>query len=171
MKKTQLLWPAVLATGGFILGLVLVCIAPFAAVATLAVRTMPLRVALVTIAAMWFGGQVVGFGFRHYPHTPSTYALGAAIGIAALAAGFAASRIRVLPLAFLAAFAVYEGVQYAFALVFGGSETFTLGIVAEILEGNIIGLAILWALRLIANAAGLGSELAPVRIAAGSPRR
>jgi hypothetical protein len=156
MKKTDLLlWPAILATGGFILGLVLLCIAPFAAVATLVARTTPVRVALATVGVMWLGSQVAGFAFYHYPHQPSTYALGLAIGVAALGAALVAARIRILPLAFLAAFAVFEGVQFAFALVFGGRETFTLAIVGEILEGNVLGFAILWTLRLIASAAGV----------------
>jgi hypothetical protein len=154
----NLMWSGLLAAGGFILGLVLLCIAPFAAVAAVAARTLPVRLALATVGAMWLGGQICGFAFHHYPHALSTYALGAAIAVAALAATLAVARIRILPLAFLAAFAVYEGVQYAFALVFGGSETFTPAVVFEILEGNVLGFAIFWALRLVAAAAGITPE-------------
>ncbi len=153
MNRTQFLWAAILSAGGFVLGLVLLCIAPFAAVAAVAARTLPLRVALAATGAMWLGGQLAGYGLFHYPHEPASYALGLGIGVAALAATFVAGRIRSLPLAFLAAFAVFETVQYAFSLAFGGSETFLFAIVAEIFEGNVLGLAILWALRL-AGAAG-----------------
>jgi hypothetical protein len=162
MNQRAFVWPAVLASGGFILGIVLLCIAPFAAVATLAARTLPLRVAIVTVAIMWLGGQIAGFTFYHYPHELSTYALGIAIGVAAIAGTIVAARIKLLPLAFLTAFAVFELVQFAFALIFGGSETFTLAIVAEILEGNVLGLAILWTLRLVLGAAGVGPTTAPV---------
>ena len=142
-------WSLALAAGGTALGLVLLCIAPFAAVATLAARTLERRTAYAALGAMWLANQVIGFAFLHYPQTPATYALGFGFLVAALVAAETARALRrvPLPLAFLAAFAAYELAMYAFALRFGGAAGFSVPIVALVLEGNALGLAILWTLR------------------------
>jgi hypothetical protein len=150
--KTDFVWSAILAAAGAILGFVLLCIAPFAAVATVAARTLPLRYAAFALTVMWLVGQVAGFAFFHYPRQLSTFALGGAIEIAALLAAFAAARVPAIPRvpvmlpAFAAAFVTYEAVQYVFALVFGGAGEFTPSIVGLMFAGNALGLVVMWAL-------------------------
>jgi len=146
---TKYVWPFALTCMGVLLGIALLCIAPFVAVGTFAVRTLSLRAALAVVGAMWLAGQVIGFAFFHYPHHASTYILALSIGVAALAATLVAGRIRVTALAFLAAFAVYELVLYAFSLVAGGREEFGAAILAEMLEGNLLGVAIIGLIRLV----------------------
>jgi hypothetical protein len=152
--KNDLVWSAILAAAGAILGFVLLCVAPFSAVAAFAARTLPLRLAWLSVTAMWFVGQVAGFTVFHYPRLPATFALGGAIELAALIAVFVAARIRWIVPAFIAAFANFEAVQYGFALVFGGSETFAPAIVAQLFAGNVLGLVVLWALAAARSATG-----------------
>ncbi|MBA3897454.1 MAG: hypothetical protein H0X36_10055, partial [Sphingomonadaceae bacterium] len=82
---------------------------------------------------------------------------GIAIGVAALAGLFAARAVlgstrftlaRTLG-AFVAAFAAYEALLYAFALVDGGLETFSADIVAKLALSDALWLAALLALRAV----------------------
>ena len=80
--------------------------------------TLRRRSALGTMAVIWLANQAVGFGALGYPWTRNTVLWGLAIGVAAVVATLAASgvlgRFRAsrewlrLPLAFGAAFVVYE---------------------------------------------------------------
>jgi hypothetical protein len=158
--KTDLVWSAILAAAGAFLGFVLLCIAPFAAVAAVAARTLPYRFAAFTLTVMWLVGQIAGFVFFHYPRQVSTFALGGAIEIAALLAALAAARVPATPrvpamvTAFLAAFVTYEVAQYAFALVFGGAGEFAPSVAGLIFAGNVLGLVVVWALAAARNAMG-----------------
>ncbi len=162
MKYHEVLRAAVLAAGGVAIGCVFLCIAPFAAAATLAVGTLSRRAAFAALRAMWLANQAIGFGFRHYPHDASTFAWGAAILAATLVAAACASRLRQLPLAFLAAFAGYEGTLFAYSLVVHERDGFSATIVGEIFLANVAGAIVLGALRGILDAS-LGERLRVAR--------
>ncbi len=148
----KLVWSALLAGVGTTLGFVLVCIAPFVAVATLAARTLPARYAFGAVVAMWSLNQFVGFTFLHYPHAATTYGWGLAMGVAALLAMAVARRVAAPIFAFAAAFVVDELALFAYGAGIGEHGGFTPAIVAEVLLGNLVGLALLGAVRLVMTA-------------------
>ncbi|GAC1541668.1 MAG: hypothetical protein NVS3B16_05560 [Vulcanimicrobiaceae bacterium] len=142
-------WPGVLAGTGIVLGVVLTCIAPFVAVAVLAARTLSLRAAFAVVTAMWLGNQAIGFSFEHFPLDFWTFAWGVVILVATCAAVVVARSLPVTPLAFVAAFAAFEGLQLAYALSIGDAANFAPAIDAQVFAGNVLGIAILAAIRLV----------------------
>jgi hypothetical protein len=131
------------------------CATPFAAFAVIAAATLPLRPALLAVAAAWLVNQAIGFCALGYPHDVSTVAWGFVIGAAALAATVAAVPVlrrtasMTLPVAFgsalVCAYAAYELVLFAATPVLGGAGDFTLAIV-----GRLAVLNVLWFLGLFA---------------------
>lgn len=151
-------WPATLAASAVVGSLALACVLPFAALATIAAATMSRGRAAATVFAVWAVNQAIGFGILGYPRVPDTIGLGGALLVAALAALLVAKAIigdtRELVAArlvggFAAAFAAYEVVQFGFAHIFGGLETFAPAIVLQILANDAIWLAALAAARLL----------------------
>jgi hypothetical protein len=128
------LWPAILAMAAVGGSLALTCVAPFAAFAVATAGTLRLRSALGIMAVIWLANQAVGFGVLGYPWTLNTMLWGLAIGAAAMLATQAASgalgRLRAsagwlqLPLAFGAAFVVYETAIMAASLILGSGDVF-----------------------------------------------
>ena len=149
----KLVWSVLLAGVGATLGFVLVCIAPFVAVATLAARTLPPRYALGAVGAMWALDQFVGFTFMHYPHAMTTYGWGVAMGAAAIVAMLVARRIPSPVVAFTAAFVANQFALFAYGAAIGERGGFTPAIIAEVLFGNLVGLALLGVIALVLPAA------------------
>jgi hypothetical protein len=128
------LWPAILALAAVGGSLALTCVAPFAAFAVATAGTLRLRRALGTMAVIWLANQAVGFGALGYPWTLNTIlwglAMGAAAGLATLAAAGVFGQFRAasgwlrLPLAFGAAFGVYEVAIMAVSLILGSGDVF-----------------------------------------------
>jgi hypothetical protein len=131
--------------------LVFACATPFAAFAVLAAAMLPMRPALVTMAAVWLVNQTVGFALLGYPTTPDAVMWGIAIGIAAqLATVTAGSVLRHLhrvgslaayAMALAASFSACELCLWAATPVLGGSEAFAAEIVAWIALLNAVWLA------------------------------
>lgn len=157
-------WSALLVVGGTALGTAFLCVAPFAAVAAIAARTLPLGAALGTVAAMWLANQALGFGVFHYPHDAASVSAGLALGAGAALAAVVAARVRVPVLAFVAAFVTFEAVQFACALQAGDVRSFAPSIVAWLLGGNLLGGATLLSFR-------EALRRVPRRRFAGAPRR
>lgn len=156
-NTAPLLWSTILGAASIFGSYAFACVFPFAALATIAALTLPMRKGVALVAAVWAVNQVVGFAFRGYPHEVDTVAWGVAIGGAAIAALIAAkvvlngSRAVIAPrtaAALIAAFLSYEALLYAFALVDGGLDTFTPDIVAKIALNDLTWFASLAALRL-----------------------
>lgn len=153
-----LLWTATLGTAAIFGSYFFACVFPFVALATIAALTLDTRRAAALVGAVWLTNQIVGFGFRNYPHTLDTYGWGIAIGVAAFA-GLAAARAIVgkspsllsprALIALAAAFVAYEGILFAWALVVGGLETFSPRIVGLIALNDAVWFAGLLALRLL----------------------
>lgn len=131
------------------------CATPFAAFAVIAAAALPLRPALLVVAAAWLVNQGIGFGALHYPVDGPTIAWAFVIGVAALAAtAIAASVLRSLPrsgkpvalaCALLGAYLAYEIVLFAATMILGGEGDFTAAII-----GRLGVLNALWSFGLIA---------------------
>jgi len=115
------------------------CIVPFAAIAASAALALRWRSGVVLVVIVWVLNQAAGFAFHHYPHHASTYAWGAALLVASLAAFAVARVVRVRPiLALLAAFASFEVVLMAFSVVLGDWGAYAPGILANLLFWNAL---------------------------------
>lgn len=158
----NVLWSVILVAVGIVLGTVMTCVAPSVAVAVLAARTLSLRRAFAVVAAMWLGNQAVGYGFEHVPHDGATFAWGLVILGATCAAVLVARRIRVTAVAFVAAFVVFEVLQFTYALAISDAANFTPAIDALVFEGNLLGIAVLGAIRLAMTARSRGSDAARI---------
>lgn len=126
------------------------CVMPFAALAVALAGTVGLRAALSTMAVVWFTNQAVGFLLLGFPRTPSVFLWGLMIGAAALLATVVAEKVlrhssfgnapARLGLALLLSFLMYEAALLPAALLFGGWETFTPAIVAQLVSINTVWL-------------------------------
>ncbi len=124
------------------------CATPFAAFAVIAAATLPLRPALLAVAAAWLVNQAIGFCALGYPHDVDTVAWGFVIGAAALTATIAAMLVlrraatRTLPVAFglalACAYAAYELVLFAATPALGGAGDFTLAIIGRLAVLNVL---------------------------------
>jgi hypothetical protein len=138
-------WQLALAAATIAGTLATACMMPFVALATVTAATMPRRLAAATIVGIWAVNQLLGFTLLGYPTDLATVAWGGALGAATLVAMLTAAavlgrRAPALPrlvVAFTAAFACYEAGLFAFALVVGGTDTFTAGIVGQILLNDV----------------------------------
>jgi hypothetical protein len=159
-------WLALLVASSVVFTFGFACAAPFVAFATAAAITQPRQDAYLLIAAVWTVNQLVGFTFLHYPWNADTLAWGVAIGVSAalstLAARWGASRVngmRGVVIAFLLAFAAYEGALFATALALGGTADFTLAIKGRMFAINAIALIGL----LLLNRVGIAARLTSMR--------
>jgi hypothetical protein len=130
------------------------CATPFATFAVIAAGLLPLRPALVVMAAAWLVNQAIGFAVLGYPLDATTIQWGFVIGAAALAATVAATAVlRVtrwaaspvaLSLALGGACAAYELVLFAGTPFLGGAGNFTAMII-----GRLAVLSLLWLVALV----------------------
>jgi hypothetical protein len=151
-------WDLALGMATVVGTLVTTCMMPFVALSVMAAATLPRGRAVVTVAAAWLANQALGFSVQHYPLTTTSFAWGAAAGVAALAvvlaASFVVDRTRLSVLRTVGAlalgFALYEGLLFGFAqLNGGGTATFTPAIVAQIGGNEVVWLAGLAAVHLM----------------------
>jgi hypothetical protein len=160
-----LLWPALLAAASLVGSGAFACATPFAAFAAIAAATMPAGAALATVAAIWATNQAVGFLALGYPWTLDAALWGVALGVAALLATGAATAVVRQPWAgrawigsavgFVAAFAAFELVLLATAVVVGGLEDFAPTIIVRVLEIALVWLAALWATHALLQRCGV----------------
>lgn len=132
-RGAAMLWVVLLTATSAFASMALACATPFEALAALAALHLRRRDGIALVLAAWAVNQLVGFGMLHYPLDASTVAWGAGIGLAAVAAAYAAYGAdaaigrRALPVrvvaTFAAAFVAFKLVILAFALVLGGVST------------------------------------------------
>lgn len=142
-------WIALLVAASLVLTLGFACAVPLAAFAAVAALTLRRRDALIAVGLVWLANQAVGFTVLQYPWTTETLAW----GVALLAVGFAATlaaelyvaryslpqSLAVAPVAFLVAFAAYEGLLFAVsAAVQSGTEAYSIGTMARIFAINAL---------------------------------
>lgn len=149
-------WPLTLAAAALLGTVIIACMMPFVAIATVAAATMSRAQAVTAVIGVWAVNQVLGFGALGYPLTAHALMWGVALCAASIAAlfvtrrviGGAAPSVLRLASAFAAAFIVYEGLLYALSLVEGGgSEMFTPQVVLSILLNDAVWLAVLTAMH------------------------
>lgn len=143
-----ILWPSFLAAATIAGTLATACMMPFVALATVAAATTGRAQAAIAVLGAWAVNQLIGFGLLGYPLDRGAIGWGLALGVAAMAV-MIATRAAIgerpglgrVVVAFVGGFAFYEGLLFGWALVAGGTGTFTPAIVA----------------RLFANEAGWGT--------------
>jgi len=158
------LWAGIVASAGILLSLALACATPFAAIATVTGANMRPREAFTVTGFAWLANQAVGYLVLGYPTTWDSFAWGAAIGVAALAAVAgvlavrrrASSGIAALLAGFVLAFCLYEAVLFsATAFLPSADEAFSLTVVMDILWTNVLALCGLLVLHRLAVALGV----------------
>ncbi|VFU17577.1 hypothetical protein [Methylocella tundrae] len=161
-------WIALLAAASVAFTLGFACATPLAAFAAIAALTMTRRDALLLVGLVWGANQCVGFGVLHYPWTVDCLAWGLALGVIALlsvfAAEFGAKRligrngILASIAAFLAAFAVYEGLLFLTSIIVqSGVENYGPLIIGRIFAINAVAFVGLLAVSKLGASAGLVS--------------
>jgi len=134
------------------------CAAPLTAIAAFAGLAMRRKLGLTIVGAAWLSNQIVGFGFLNYPQTVDTFAWGAAIGVSAFVAFFAAhgvmerlrsaSPILTTPLVFLVAFCVYQFVLFVMGYPLEGSDATLAGdVIRRVFEVNLVSFGALLLLQ------------------------
>ena len=155
---TTLLWSTLLGITAILGSYGLACVFPFAALAALAVITLPTRQAVALLGAVWGANQIVGFTLLSYPHDGQALAWGVIIGVAAFAGlgaaklvfGAAARLVSARSVSALAASIVaYQFVMFLGAYAMDGFESSTPEIVATVAGNDVLWFAGLGALRLM----------------------
>jgi len=168
------IWIALLVAASVAFSLGFACATPLAAFAAIAAISMPSKDALLPIGLVWMANQAVGFSVLHYPWTADCFAWGVGLGIVALlatlGAKWTAERFNLLgrlasAMAFLAAFAIYEGLL--FLIVQSGVEDYTAAIVGRIFAINAVAFIGLLVVNRIGVSAGLAPEPRRQLIATG----
>lgn len=156
-------WSAILAATTISGTVVIGCMMPFAAIATIAALALPRRIGIAAIAVCWLGNQVIGFNMLGYPWDGPTFGAGLSLLGASSLAFAVAERIGARQgaggalAAFAGAFVAYEGALFAYALAFGDVALFAPDIVGLIALNDGLWFGGLWlgwqVLRLAAPAA------------------
>ena len=140
-------WAGILATASVGGSLLLACMFPFAALATLLAATLPIRKAALWMSAAWLANQLVGYLILGYPQNANSFAHGAAIGVTALATLWIANKIfamrgdqsiATVVMAYAGAFVGYQALLAAFAVVLGGIQNFMPSIVWMVFQNDVL---------------------------------
>jgi hypothetical protein len=133
------IWQVMLVLASAVMSCTFVCVVPFAAMATIASRTLARRDAVVALLAAVLANQLVGFFILGYPRTISTVLWGPVFAAATLAAFALSTRIAQPILALAAAFAAFEAVLAAYSFATSHSLAgFTGPIVGEVALVNLV---------------------------------
>ncbi|WP_427968209.1 hypothetical protein [Altererythrobacter sp.] len=148
-------WPATLAVTTLSGTVLMACLMPFVAVATLAAASMRNREALYAVVLCWLGNQALGFGVLGYPRDAMTVAAGISLLVASLAV-LAVARHVVrglepgrLAIAAIAGFATFEVLLAAYAALRGDMSMFTADIVALVGLSELVWFGLLTGLLAI----------------------
>ncbi len=154
------IWAGILATASVGGSLLLACMFPFAAIATLLAATLPMRKAMMWMGGAWLGNQLVGYQILGYPQTINSFSHGAAIGVTALATLWIANKIfemrsdHSVPsvlMAYAGAFVGYQALLALFAVFLGGIQNFLPGVVWMVFQNDVLWFAGLGLLFLVLN--------------------
>lgn len=144
-------WSAMLAATTISGTVVIGCMMPFAAIATIAALALPRWIAFAAILVCWLGNQIIGFGLLGYPWDGPTFGAGLSLLWASLFGWGAAMAIvrwfgtgTAALAAFAGAFIAYEATLFVFAAVFGDVAMFAPEIVGLIAVNDGLWFAGLW---------------------------
>jgi len=164
------LWLLFLIFASLFFSLGLACAVPLAAFAALGALTLPRGAAFGLIGAVWLTNQIAGYTLLSYPLDGRTAAWGFALATAGVLATIAAlsvkarfrkSGIRAAGLAFLAAFAAYEGFLFGITLAFKSDlSAYEPTVIGRILAINAAAFAMFFLLHRFASAFGSSVETA-----------
>ncbi len=149
-ERWPAVWSAALAATTLSGTVLIGCMMPFAAIATIAALALPRRTGLGVVAACWLGNQMIGFGLLGFPRDAATFGAGLSLLGSSLLAYALVQRIGARKgiagalTAFGAAFVVYEAALFAYALVWGDIAMFAPQIVALIALNDGLWFAGLW---------------------------
>lgn len=127
--RISTLWIVLLTVASTVTTLALACATPFPALAALAAVHLRRSDGVLLMIAAWVASQAVGFCVMGYPHDAATLAWGGAIGVAAIAAVFAAGAVAKgnpavrLMLAYGAAFVAFKVAILLASMMLGGVGT------------------------------------------------
>lgn len=172
-------WGVTLVAASIICSCGFACAAPLAAFAAATALTRNRREAVALLLVVFLANQAIGFAALHYPWEATTVGWGIALGLASIAALFGAAWAKErlsatapvfrVSVGFLAAFAIFEGILLAAAVLAGsGFGAFAPLVVARIFAINVAAFVALMALRQLAVSAGL-FKIAPASSAAKGP--
>jgi hypothetical protein len=122
------------------------CITPFVAFAVAAGYVPSARAGWLTVAAIWFVNQAIGFAVLGYPWTLDTILWGLAIGAAALLATAVAgaalrfgrrNHVVAIGVAYLLALGAYQGGLFLVTFGLGGQDAFTPAIIGHVALLNL----------------------------------
>lgn len=159
-SSIESIWAGILATTSVGGSLLLACMFPFAAIATLLAATLPLRKAMMWMGAAWFGNQLVGYLILGYPQTVNSFSHGAAMGVTALATLWIAHKIfelrgdQSIPTilgAYAGAFVGYQALLALFAVFLGGIQNFMPSVVWMVFQNDVFWFGGLGLLFLLLN--------------------
>lgn len=154
------IWAGILAAASVGGSLLLACIFPFAAIATLLAATLPMRKAMLWMGGAWLGNQLVGYLILGYPQTVNSFSHGAAMGVTALATLWIANKIFEMRgdqsvssvlMAYAGAFIGYQALLALFAVFLGGIQNFLPSIVWMVFQNDILWFAGLGLLFIVLN--------------------
>ena len=167
------LWLLFLIFASLFFSLGIACAVPLAAFAALGALTLPRGAAFGLIGAVWLTNQIAGYTHLSYPIDGRTAAWGFALVTAGVLATIAAlsikarfpkSGILTAGLAFLVAFAAYEGFLFVITLVFESDlSAYEPTVIGRILAINAATFAMFVLLHRFASAFGSSVET-PVEI-------
>lgn len=152
------IWAGVLASASVGGSLLLACMFPFAAIATLLAATLSFRKAMLWMGGAWLANQLVGYLVLGYPQTTNSFGHGLAIGVTAIVTLWVANTIfkwrgdrSVLSsiFAFSGAFVAYEALLLLAALFLGGVQNFVPSIVWMIFQNDVLWFIGLGALYMV----------------------
>lgn len=159
-------WAALLIATSIAFTLAFACAMPLAAFGALAALTFNRRDALLLAGGIWFANQCIGFGMLGYPWTAETFSWGILLGAAGLLSVRAAewparhfAGAAACGLAFLAAFAAYEGSLFIVSMaVHSGTEAFMPMVAGRVLAINAAAFTGLLTMNHLGIVTGLAEE-------------
>jgi len=161
-------WVALLTLATILGSFVFACATPFAALAAIGALFLPRRDAFFLLGINWLANQAIGYCFLHYPQTWDSFAWGAAIGIAALAAtavGCGAESLArrfglatTIVAAFVSSFVAYEFCLFAATAVLPADGGFAASVILYVCEVNGLAFAGLLFLQGLGRTVGLASN-------------
>jgi len=172
MVRNEATMAAILAGVAVLGSYALACAAPFAALAAVAALGLPIGYAVATMIAAWVANQAIGFFVLSYPWDAQAALWGVAIGVASIACVLAAravldvagSNAWLRPIVgFVAAFVVFQLALLAWVPLLGDGDAFAPAVVAEVLGYNVVFLAVLLILQMIAFRPGRSGHFASAR--------
>jgi hypothetical protein len=154
---------------------ILACAMPFAALAAIAATRLRVLDGMALVGLAWVLNQATGYLLLGYPRTPSSFAWGAMIGVAALAGLWAAksvtgairgNQLLSAALSLIAAFAAYQLTLFVAATFLPSTPSaFAPGVVLQIFAVNGAAMLVLTGIHALTGRFGIAPRAPNLRMA------